>query len=85
MITNGIDVIRSRKVYLWIYLCSKYTIYMGEQRAKVDTPVCKTGIARSEWVQFPPHPPYVAVAQQVEHWTENPGRVGSIPTGGTIL
>ena len=28
MITNGIDVNRSRKVYLWIYLCSKYT-YMG--------------------------------------------------------
>ena len=28
MITNGIDVNRSRKIYLWIYLCSKYT-YMG--------------------------------------------------------
>ena len=27
---------------------------------------------------------YAAVAQMVEHWTENPGRDGSIPSGGTI-
>ena len=26
---------------------------------------------------------YASVAQQVEHWTENPGRTGSIPVGGT--
>ena len=26
---------------------------------------------------------YACVAQQVEHWTENPGRVGSIPTAST--
>ena len=42
MITNGIDVNRSRKVYLWIYLCSKYTIYMGRYTVSGSGGDCKS-------------------------------------------
>ena len=34
---------------------------------------------RQEGVQFPRNPFYGTVAQQVEQWTENPCRGGSIP------
>ena len=52
---------------------------MGEQRVKVDTSVRQTDITRFEWVQFPPHPPYAGVAQQVERYTCNVDVAGSIP------
>lgn len=46
--------------------------------------IARTVVARQEWVRLPPRTQIGEVAQSVEHWPEEPGVVGSIPTFTTI-